>query len=268
MSTSNPLPPINVLIANYNYEDWVVGCVNSALKQTYPNLAITLVDSNSTDNSWQNIYKAFFKGKMHEKILPHEYEIKKVMLRSQYGHDVPFTAIKIDAKRGPSFARNIGIDYTIKNTWAYAILDADDEMMPNKVERLFKEIAQLPNVIGAAYGDYDVLNVETGIATREYKEPFSAQRLQSNCIVHSGSLVTAEALNAVKDHNGYYDNNLMVAEDWDLWLRICKKYMILHVPEPLTLVRTSRKNTTHSVDKEIWNKCWQRVADKQAGLVI
>jgi len=255
-----------VLIVNYNYEEWVVGAIKSAMNQTYPNIAITLVDSNSTDDSWQNIHKAFFKGKMHEKVLPHEYDIKKVMVQGKAGQ-IKLTAIKIDKKRGPSFARNVGIDFTIQDTWAYCILDADDEMAPTKVERLFKEMAQLPSLIGACYADYDVLNTQTGMMQREFKETFSRERLVQNCIVHSGSLVSAEALKAVKDKNGYYDNNLMVAEDWDLWLRISTKYMILHVPEPLSIVRTSPKNTTSSVDGTVWQESWKRVADKLRGEV-
>lgn len=264
--SNQSLPLINVLIANYNYEEWVVGAVNSALKQTYPNIAITLVDSNSTDKSWDNIHKAFFKGKMHEKIFPHQYDIKKVAAQGRHGN-VPLTVIRIDEKRGPSFARNVGIDYTINDTWAYAILDADDEMAPTKIERLFAEMSQLPSAIGSVYADYDVLNVKTGTIQREYKETYSRERLMQNCICHSGSLISVEALKAIKDENGYYDNKLMVAEDWDLWLRISSKFMILHVPESLSLVRVSPKNTTSTVDMSIWNESWKRVGDKMRGVV-
>lgn len=262
---SNQAPRVNVLIANQNYAEYVVGAVNSALNQTYPNLAITLIDSNSSDNSRDVIYKTFFKGKMHEKIFPSQYETKRIMLQGKYKQDIPLTVIHLPEAKGPSFARNVGIEETINDTFAFAILDADDEMKPNKVERLAKEMLQLPNIIGAVYADYDTLNIQTGILQREYKEPFSRERIVNDCIVHSGSLVSAEALKSIKDNNGYYDNKLNVAEDWDLWIRLSSRYMIMHVPESLSLVRVTPKNTSNTVQKEIWNRCWTRVRAKLNG---
>lgn len=264
---SNQLPQINVLIANYNYQEYVINAIESALNQTYPNIAITFVDSASTDDSWQVVYKKFFKGKMHERVFPHQYEVKRVGLQGTKGNTVTLTAIKLDAKRGPSFARNVGIENAIANTFAFAILDADYEMAPNKVDRLFREMAQLPQAIGAVYADYDTLNVKNGITQREYKPTFSRDSLLQNCIVHSGSLVSSAALLAVKDKNGYYDEQLQVAEDWDLWLRISTKFMILHVPEPLTLVRVSPKNSSAVVPPAIWQESWKRVSDKLNGVV-
>jgi hypothetical protein len=104
-------------------------------------------------------------------------------------------------------------------------------------------------------------------AAKTAKESFSKERLLQSNIVHSGSLVTCKALRDIKDENGYYDNQLMVAEDWDLWIRIAKKYMILHVPELLTLVRSSAKDTTNSIAKETWNRCWKRIGDKVNGTI-
>ena len=265
---SNQLPQINVLIASYNYEEWVCGAIHSALQQTYPNIAITVVDSNSSDNSWKNIHDEFFAGKPHERVYPSNYDIKRTIVNGK----TPLLAIKLDNAKGPSFARNVGIEYTLdpdnpNNPFGYVILDADDEMKPNKVDRMFREMSQLPNLIGVIYGDYDILNIETNTLQREHKETFSRDRILQNCIVHSGSLISTKALLAVKDENGYYDNKLMVAEDWDLWIRISSKFMILHVPESLSLVRTSRRNTTHSVPSSVWQESWQRVYDKSHGVI-
>lgn len=266
MTTSQKFPRINVLIASYNYEDWVVGSIMSAVNQTYPNLGIIVVDADSKDASWKNIIESFFSGK-HERVYPSNKEIRKADIKNKYGNTVNITAIKLDKADGPSATRNFGIDYSIDSCDMYAILDADDEMVENKVMRLYREIQQQPNYIGVAYGDYTVLNIKTGIMTQEIKEAFSKERLLQSNIVHSGSLVTCKALRDIKDENGYYDNQLMVAEDWDLWIRIAKKYMILHVPELLTLVRSSAKDTTNSIAKETWNRCWKRIGDKVNGIV-
>ncbi|NIQ12908.1 MAG: hypothetical protein GTO02_00395 [Candidatus Dadabacteria bacterium] len=37
------------------------------------------------------------------------------------------------------------------------------------------------------------------------------------------------------DEVGLFDENLPACEDYDLWLRICSKYKIKLIPEPLTI---------------------------------
>ncbi len=264
---SNQLPKITVLIANHNYEEWVVGAINSAINQTYPNVDIVLVDSNSTDKSVQNINNTFFKGKPHDKSIYDKYPVKTTVIKNSLGRDVKLTFIHLPFKKGPAFARNIGINYSIENTFAYAILDADDAMFPTKIERLYKEMAMLPDLIGVVYADYDALNTSDGISVREHKRAYSQIDLLNNCIVHSGSLVSVKALKDVKVGEEFYDNQMLVAEDWDLWIRISQAYMMVHVPESLTLVRVSPKNTTSTVSSDIWNSCWKRIRDKIEGRI-
>ena len=143
----------------------------------------------------------------------------------------------------------------------YAILDADDIYYPNKVLELLTTASCSPD-IGVVYGDYDILNIETATKKREYKEPFSIKRLQEECIVHSGAMISKNALINTQEPTGYYDVNLRCAEDYDLWLRISEKYMIIHVPASLSLVRVHQNNSTNSVRKEIWEKCWNIVSQK------
>lgn len=266
MNMSNQLPRITVLIANHNYQDWVVESIDSAINQTYSNIHVVIVDSASTDSSIQNINDTYFK-KPHNKSKYKDYTLKTTSVKNKFNANVDISFILLSEKLGPSFARNVGIEYSIKDTVAYAILDADDYMYPNKVDRLYREMFSIPGLIGVVYADYHTLNTVTNIKILENKEAYSQTRLMSECIVHSGSLVLTKALELVKDGNGYYDNNLMVAEDWDLWIRISKSFMMIRVPEPLTLVRVSPKNTSSTVNQNIWQSCWKRISDKVNGLL-
>lgn len=50
MEVSNT-PLISVIIPVYNDEEYVEGCLNNLLSQTYKNLEIIVVDDGSTDKS-------------------------------------------------------------------------------------------------------------------------------------------------------------------------------------------------------------------------
>lgn len=252
----NELPMVTVLIANYNYEEFLDTAIESSLNQDYPKLGVVIVDDGSTDGSWKKIHDLLFKDIPHEK-----KETPNGIYKNGVVNNRPVCAIKLAANVGPSQARNFGIEACINHTDAFMVLDVDDVMYKNKVTRLVGCMIQSPQ-IGVVYADYDIINTETGAKTTEYKEPFSYFRLLQECIVHSGSLITSKALEAIRDQFGYYDHNMRTCEDYDLWLRIGTKFMICHVAEPLTLVRVQPKNSTATVDRSIWEQNWNRIRQK------
>jgi hypothetical protein len=149
---------------------------------------------------------------------------------------------------------------TIDKYDCFAILDADDMMYNNKLERCVQDLFSSPN-IGSVYADYDIFNVETKTLIREYKEPFDRLRLGQECIVHSGSVIKKEALLATRNNNGFYNRTMRTCEDYELWVRISKIFMISHIPESLTFVRNHSNNSTNTVSKEIWENNWRKVAE-------
>ena len=254
------IPLVNIIIANHNYGKYIEKAINSALQQDYPNIAISIVDDCSTDNSWEVIHNTVFKKHPHEKRNNQYYNLKIANIK-RGPVNCKIKAYQLLEQRGPSEARNLAIHDNIDKSDFFAILDADDEYYENKVRTLMN-LAMVSQNVGVVYGDYDILNVETGVLTREFKEPFSLERLRKECIVHSGALISKHALESTKEQTGYYDARLRCAEDYDLWLRISEKFIILHSPQSLSLVRTHRQNSTHSVDKQIWESCWRLVSEK------
>jgi glycosyltransferase involved in cell wall biosynthesis len=246
---------VNVIIANCNYGRYITDAIKSVQDQTHP-CSMTIIDDGSTDNSWDVIQKCVANGIVVDTKKIDNVEYFQVDLRTG-----PCLVIKFPQSVGPSAARNVGILNTLGYSDYYQILDADDYMYPTKVERLLAKAESDPR-IGVVYGDYDIHNVETGNTLREYKEPFSLAKLASECIVHSGSLIRKQALLAVKDQFGIYDEQMRTAEDYDLWLRIARRFLICHVPEALTYVRVHKNNSTYSVDKNIWQQNWRRIQEK------
>jgi len=238
-------PIVNIVIANYNYGKWIQNAIRSALNQDYKNIIVTIIDDNSTDDSVDKI----------EEILGCKFVDSSI---NTVVNGIPVIAFRLPETTGPSNARNVATHNTLNLCDIYAILDADDEMMSNKVSVCVQEMTQI-NLVGVVYADYIIEDISTGIKHIEYKEPFSRNRLMQECIVHSGSLILKQALLDIVDEFGYYDINMRVCEDYLLWLKISKKYMILHVPEPLTLVRVHENNSTNSVKNEIWQKNWNYI---------
>lgn len=244
-------PRVNILIVNYNYENFLKDSINSALNQTYDNTLITIVDDCSSDNSWEKIDELLFKGHDYDK---KEEEFGEIKTRDN------IIAIRLKENGGPSLARNIGISCTIEDSDFYQILDADDIMYNNKVESLLSCFAT--SDIGVSYGDCDLYNKETGTLVREFREPYSYNKLLQECIVHSGAMIKKEALVESRDDFGFYDVNMRTCEDYDLWIRISEKFMIVHMPQPLTRVTIHNQNSTSSVDKSIWEQNWARIGRK------
>jgi len=242
---------VTYLICNYNGQKWIDKAIKSAQNQTV-DCNICVVDDGSTDDSHITILKTLFTTKKFKSIKTDDYCIHS---------DDKNTFIELYKNQGPSFARNVGIENTLSKTKYYAILDADDENYPNKVEKCVKILDEHPNV-SIVYADYDIYNTRTGNTLREYKKSYSRSHLIRECIIHSGSVIRASVLNSVREPSGWYDINLRCCEDWSLWLRMTEKSIAWHIPESLSFVRSHENDSTSSVPSETWKKCWAYVAQK------
>ena len=253
------LPLVTILIANYNDEEYLDKAIESAINQDYSGpLQICIVDDGSTDGSW-DIITPYIKHAAKDSHSLLDVTFSRV-LGGRFGN-TKIIAIK-NENSGPSQARNIGIEYTLNETDIYAILDSDDEMYENKISECIPVFEKGDGMIGVVYADYDTFHTSTKKSIREYKEPFNKKRLVRECIVHSGSLISKEALEAVCEDTGYYDKTMRTCEDYDLWMRISEKFIIAHVPKSLTMVRVTGDNSSFIVNQEVWQKNWRRVMQK------
>lgn len=241
---------VTIIMCNKNYGQFIGAAIESVLNQNYPKdkLRLCIIDDNSSDNSHEVIQE--YVGTESTVFFNTE-----VFTGKRDGVEIKF--IKNRYSAGPSHCRNLGIEL-YKDSDVFGILDADDEILPDKTAVLVNTLSQHPN-IGVAYADYII----EGSTTRpEYKKCYDRKVLYKECIVHSGAFIKASAMFDSKDQFGYYDYTMRTCEDYDLWMRIAKKYMIIHVPEILTKVRETTLNSTSTVDKTVWYMNTQRVYQK------
>jgi glycosyltransferase involved in cell wall biosynthesis len=230
---------ITVLTACYNYgkyaERWAEGIISQTLKPDN----VVVVNDGSTDNS--------------------EEEVTKVIEKYKGKHGIKWHLLNMK-NSGPSLARNIGIKYSIDFTNFYAVYDMDDFYYPNKIKHSMAAMQDMD--VGVVYTDYVSVNTKTGEKKREFKETFSFQRLLQECIVSNNSFVSKKALQTICEDYGWYDPELRVAEDYDLWLRLGTKWMIYHLPEALYEYAITGEGASFSVPNETWQRCWKRVHQK------
>ena len=262
------LPRVTVLIPVHNDEKYIAKAIDSAVAQNYSGLIqICVIDDGSKDGSWQvvqDLYDTAIEKKDLTESIESEanFSFSGLELTSGKYKGVQLTVLKRSYAGGPSAARNSGIRLTINHTDIYAMLDSDDEFYPDKVRKCVSLITTDPKTIGAVYADYDTYDVNTCKTIREFKEPYNRRRLVEECIVHSGSVVSKLALEQVIEGSEYYDESMRTCEDYDLWMRISEKFLIMHIPEALTFVRITDQNSSAVVHKETWEKNWLRVMEK------
>lgn len=248
------LPGVAVIVANHNYGRWLGEALRSVDEQDYPNKLLVVIDDGSTDNSWDVVRLSCGLNLPPGKILGQ----KNVAHTGKIGK-TPVLAYRFDEAGGPSRARNLGIKLAWNHAHLFSFFDADDIMLQGKLSKSVAKLMEDPAVIGGVYTDYEAFNPQTGAVVREYKPPFSRDRLVGgDCMIHSACVVTRTAL----EKAGLYDESLRVAEDYDLWLRITESHVILHIPECLMRVRVGSHNSTATVKSEVWKDCWRRVAQK------
>ena len=151
-----------------------------------------------------------------------------------------------------SIPRNIGIKAS-KGEWL-AFLDSDDEWLPEKLEKQFKQATE----IGC---DASCTNAIRYIPSQEYTgeyvdDIFEDQisfplLLKDNCIICSSVLVKKELV----EKSNYFpeDPKLKVGEDYALWLRIATLTNFAFVNEPLLIYRDDPQNSIRAFCLPYWD---------------
>lgn len=244
---------VAIIIANYNYGDYVQKAIESALNQTYK-CHVIVVNDGSTDDSLQTILSMIDYTSKTYSILNEEYYSGPIEIYS--GENI--TLININ-NSGASTARNVGMHYASTFADFFAILDADDSYELNRVEVLLKKMLEYDE-IGVVYSDYEINHFNYDKI--ELKQPYSRFALERECIVHSAALIRKKNLVEVMLPNKeFYDSKLHgplsqgfigCTEDYDLWLRLSNVCMIVHVPQILATANEHGRNQSLNMNSQIF----------------
>ena len=258
------LPNVAVIISNYNYGDYVLDAVSSALEQDYEGqFRIYVVDDGSSDGSYEKLLA--YAGEdvssitdTHQVTEPY-YNGKMKLFQCS---DLNLWCYSIE-NSGASTARNVAIWEAWQWADCFAILDADDLYHPSKVSKQVEKLIEYDE-IGVTYSDYIIHKSYTynDYEKHEYKYPYSKFELEKQCIVHSAGIIKKKYLSKILlDNKEFYDSNLHGpgsqefiggTEDYDLWVRLSGVCMMSHVAEPLSYVRETGLNQSMKMTSDIF----------------
>ncbi len=209
---------ISIIIPTLNRIKYLPRALDSALNQTYKASEIIVVDNGSSDGTLE-------------------------LLKEKY----PLIRLLEEKKVGVSAARNKGI-ISSNFDWV-ALLDSDDAWDIRKLE-IQKNALQSSSKIYKLVHTEEIW-VKNNIKINQMKkhQKFGGyifeKCLPLCCISPSSVLMQKSIFNQV----GYFDENLPVCEDYDLWLKICSKERVLFIDQKLTLKYGGHKD---QLSKSYW----------------
>ena len=209
---------ISVVIPTYNRVAYLERCISSVIKQSYKIDEIIVIDNNSDDNTAE-------------------------FIKSKY----PFIKLFNEEKEGVSFARNYGIKKA-KNKWI-AFLDSDDEWNKNKIEKQVEKILFSKSKYKIIHTNEKWIRNGKHLNKKkkhEKKEGYIFNDCLEICKISPSSVLIHKSLFL---KYGYFDNDLVVCEDYDLWLRITSKVLVGYVDEPLLIKYGGHKG---QLSKKYW----------------
>jgi len=210
---------ISVIIPTFNRRHTLNRAINSVLNQTLKPVKIIVVDDGSTDGT-------------DEWLQLHHPSIKLIS----------------QSNCGVSSARNLGIQHA-QTDWI-SLLDSDDEWLEDKLEKQVNLLLKNPNIL---FCHTDEIWVRNGVRVNQGKKHQKyGGMIFENCldmcrISPSSSLFHRSLLDDV----GFFEEELKVCEDYDLWLRITAKYPVLFLDEPLIIKYGGHKDQLSKVPEGI-----------------
>ena len=194
---------ISVVIPTYNRIALVERAIDSVLRQSIKPFDIIVVDDGSDDGTSEMIQKKY----------------RSINLVQQQNS-------------GVSAARNNGIKHA-KGDWI-SLLDSDDEWTEKKLENQVNRLIKNPDY---HFCHTNEIWIRNGVRVNQKKRHqkyggYIFDKCLDICRISPSSTLFKKN---ILEHVGWFDTQLPVCEDYDLWLRITADYKILFVDEPLII---------------------------------
>lgn len=152
--------PVTISVINYNDRKFIFQAIESAVKQTYPNLEIIITDNLSTDGTREEI----------EANIPKWEEMRKGLANISNEGERNFNIIYIKSEENSGFGRPHNQAIRVGRGQFFLLLNSDAILMPNFVEEVMKAFEEDPKV-GAIQGKLLRYDFNKGELFKDTEDP-------------------------------------------------------------------------------------------------
>jgi len=211
---------VSVIVPCYNVERYLKRALDSVFAQTYNNFRVYPVDDGSTDGT--------------------------LRVLETYADRCCFVS---QPHAGPAAVRNRAIQ--MSGSPFVAFLDADDEWLPEKLERQIPLLKQDPTLgLVCSLCAIHEAGSDTSPTFTTGDVPGPGRLFEQSVregFVHTPTVVVRRRC---LDDVGLFNESLAVSEDRNLWLRIAARWRIAFLPEVLAIVHKRPGSLSVSIPVE------------------
>lgn len=198
---SNAGPKVSIVLPTHDGGQYICQSIMSCLDQTYPNLELIVVDDGSTEN---------------------------IRDRLQSISDRRMAYVRHETNLGLSRALNTGF---ARATGRFLTWTSDDNYYAeNAIETMLSALRDDDRAF--VYCDFFKFTHEDQSDRVLVRLPDIPELSRGNnvgpCFLYSKT---------VRQVVGEYDSNIALSEDYDYWIRVSKKFPMIHIAEPLYFYR-------------------------------
>ena len=205
-------PEVSVIIPTYNRRAMLLEAIDSVHAQSIREFELIVVDDGSTDGSAEHL-KGLAKTARIERI----------------------------EHRGPAAARNHGV--ALARAPLIAFLDSDDLWLPAKLERQLAFMRANPDCAISQTNEIWIRNgrrMNPGVRHRKRAGDIFIDSLRTCLISMSATMMRAGLFRSLSG----FDETMVAAEDYDLWLQILIDHEAGLLDEPLVTRRGGHPDQT------------------------
>lgn len=197
-------PLVSVLIRTKDRPQHLANAIRSVVEQTYRHIEIVLVNDGEAD-------------------------VQALAERSAQG--VPLTYIRHASSRGRAAAANAALA-AAKGAWLN-FLDDDDVLYPDHVETLIRKLqdcggdAAYAGVVNRYYRSLETVSEGPIREEIHFNHPFDSDVLLFENYLPIMSVLFSKA--ALMQLDTWFDERLVLFEDWDFWIRLTRGRVFHHV---------------------------------------
>ncbi len=198
---NKPNMRISVVIPSFNRAHTLHRSLSSVLAQSSAADEIIVVDDGSEDDSAE-------------------------LVSSQF----PTVRLIRQQNKGVSAARNTGIS-AAEHDWI-ALLDSDDEWLPHKLQTIRQQQSDYADQVLFHSDEIWIRNGQRVNPMHKHAKygGWIFDRCLPLCVISPSAAVIRRD---IIEQLGGFDETLPACEDYDLWLRLCQRYPVYYIDQPL-----------------------------------